>query len=189
MASGRLRKKGKDTRSELEIMTEERDEAKANCDQAIIERNQAIEERDQARMERNAAIDAVAEEKDNFDVEEQRRQDIITAVENTTGKVLEAICRYRICPYEPMGNNKTTKTCGICHDNRRGHMISCSRCNRPYHCASYLVDGEIQLVNDHFIHNANPTDEHTPSCFNIHMHTCQKPLLDFIESLNEDIEF
>ncbi len=77
MASG-LRKKGKGTRSELEIMTEERDEAKAKCDQAIFERNQAIEERDQARMERNAAIDAVAEEKDNFDVEEQRRQDIIT---------------------------------------------------------------------------------------------------------------
>ena len=70
-------------------------------------------------MERNAAIDAVAEEKDNFDVEEQRRQDIITAVENTTGKVLEAICKYRICPYEPMGNNKNTKTCGVCHNNRR----------------------------------------------------------------------
>ena len=109
MASG-LRKKErgrKGTRSgELEIMTEERDEAKAKCDQAIFERNQAIEERDQARMERNAAIDAVAEEKDNFDVEEQRRQDIITAVENTTGKVLEAICKYRICPYEP----------GICFD-------------------------------------------------------------------------
>jgi len=42
MASG-LRKKGKDTRSELEIMTEERDEAKANWDKAISERNQALD--------------------------------------------------------------------------------------------------------------------------------------------------